>query len=160
MLTRTPQPTAASGPGPGLLASLGAWTWAGAAPDGQGIGHILLAHPPGRTSHDTPEAIETRMRHLAESLGGLASAHDRVPVLAGRLEVVGSQVVLRFPGARHGLRLPTHPRWTDLVTSRGQAVLLVGLDALPQSADAARVDAYLDTELATDRILFGLAHAT
>ncbi|MGW0555757.1 hypothetical protein ACWDZ6_16325 [Streptomyces sp. NPDC002926] len=69
-------------------------------------------------------------------------------------------MLLRFHGARYGLRLPTHPTWTDLLTGCGRAVLLLGLDLLPQSADAPRVDAYLDAALATDRLLFGRAHTT
>ncbi|WP_327249873.1 hypothetical protein [Streptomyces sp. NBC_01320] len=149
-----------SSPGPGLLVSLGAWTWPGTDPAGQSIAHILLAHPPGRTSHDTAEVIEARIRHIAESLGGLAGARERIPDLHGRLQVIGDRVLLRFHGARYGLRLPTHPTWTDLLTSSGQAVLLLSLDPLPQSAGAARVDAYLDTTLAADRLLFGLARTT
>ncbi|MCQ4081961.1 hypothetical protein NGB36_15425 [Streptomyces sp. RB6PN25] len=158
MLTHRPaQATAsATGPGLGLLAALGAWTWAGTDPAGQGIAHILLAHPPGRTGHDTPQAIEARMRHIAGCLGGLADPLDAVPDLGERLQVAGCWVLLRFPGARYGMRLPSHPRWTDLVTSRRQAVLLVGLNPLTRSADATRVDAYLDSVLAADRLLFGL----
>ncbi|MER5465451.1 hypothetical protein ABT010_33130 [Streptomyces sp. NPDC002668] len=159
MLTRPAAP-ASTGPGPGLLVSLGAWTWPGTDPAGQSIAHILLAHPPGRTSHDTAEVIEARMRHIAESLGGLAGARESIPDLHGRLQVIGDRVLLRFHGARYGLRLPTHPTWTDLLTGCGRAVLLLGLDPLPQSADALRVDAYLDAALATDRLLFGRAHTT
>ncbi|MER5466668.1 hypothetical protein ABT010_39850 [Streptomyces sp. NPDC002668] len=66
-------------------------------------------------------------------------------------------MLLRFHGARYGLRLPTHPTWADLLTGSGRAVLLLGLDPLPQSADAARIDDYLETALAADRLLFGLA---
>ncbi|WP_269857058.1 hypothetical protein [Streptomyces sp. RPT161] len=155
MLTRTP--SSLTGPRPGLLASLGAWTWPGMALDGQHVGHVLLAQPPGRTDHDAPEAIEARMRVIADCLGGLANARDPMPVLPGRLQVVGDRVLMRFHGSRYGLRLPTHPRWTALVARSGEAVVMVGLDALPPSADAARVDAYLDAELAADRLLFGLA---
>jgi hypothetical protein len=158
MLTRTPPP--GTGPRPGLLASLGAWTWPGTAPDGRDLAHVLLAHPPGRTGHDTPEAIEARMRLIADALGGLAQARDRLPLLPGRLQVVGDWVLMRFHGARYGLRLPTHPRWTALVTASGEAAVTVGLDPLPRSADAARVDAYLDTALAAGRLLFGLARTT
>ncbi|MEU0663976.1 hypothetical protein [Streptomyces lavendulocolor] len=61
MLTRTVPTT---GPNTGLLASLGAWTWPGTTPDGHQVAHLLLAHRLGRTSHD---AIEARMRHLAET---------------------------------------------------------------------------------------------
>ncbi|MHB9860854.1 hypothetical protein [Streptomyces sp. YIM S03343] len=60
-----------------------------------------------------------------------------------------------FPGASRRLRLPTRRSWTELVTRNGEAILLLGLDPLPQSADAAQVDAYLDAELAADRLLFG-----
>ncbi|GAA1910763.1 hypothetical protein [Streptantibioticus ferralitis] len=158
MLTRIPQPLI--GPRPGLLASLGAWTWPGMAPDGQHVGHVLLTHPPDRTSHDTPEAIEARMRLIAVSLGGLADARDPLPVLPGRLQIIGDQVLMRFHGSRYGLRLPTHPRWTALLTRSCEAIVMVGLDALPQSADATRVDTYLDTELTADRLLFGLARTT
>ncbi|MDJ0341759.1 hypothetical protein QMK19_04355 [Streptomyces sp. H10-C2] len=151
---------AASGPGPRLLVSLGAWTWPGTDPAGQSIAHILLAHPPGRTSHDTAEAIKARMRHIAASLGGLDAARESIPDLHGHLQVIGDRVLLRFDGARYGLRLPTHPTWTDLLTGSGRAVLLLGLDPLARSAGAARVDTYLDAALAADRLLFGLARTT
>ncbi|MFB7054828.1 DUF5949 family protein [Streptomyces vinaceus] len=150
MLTRTVTET-------GLLASLGAWTWPGTAADGRQVAHILLAHRLGRTSHDTPEVIENRMRHLSEVLGGLAQAQDSVPDTQGTLVTVGSRALLKFPGACWGLRLPAHPQWTRLVHDSGRAALIVGLDPLTQSADAVRVDAYLDTALAADRLLFGFA---
>ncbi|WP_327735422.1 DUF5949 family protein [Streptomyces nojiriensis] len=158
MLTRpSPSPT---GPETGLLVSLGAWTWLGTAPDGQQVAHVLLALPPGRHGHDTPEAIEARIRHLAVCLGGLVRAADPVPDLEGRLKIIGSQVLLTFPGARWGLRLPTHPRWAGLVRDAGRAALILGLDPLPQSADARRLDAYLDAAITADRLLFGFAGTT
>ncbi|MFF3650395.1 DUF5949 family protein [Streptomyces sp. NPDC002181] len=151
MLTRT-------GPDTGLLSSLGAWTWPGKSADGRQVAHILLAHRLGRTSHDTPGAIETRMRHLAEILGGLARAQESVPDIQGTLVTIGPRALLKFPGARWGLRLPTHPQWTRLAQDSGRAALIIGLDPLPQSADAVRLDAYLDAALAADRLLFGFAH--
>ncbi|WP_051701377.1 hypothetical protein [Streptomyces sp. NRRL F-6628] len=154
MLTRT---APATGTDTGLLASLGAWTWPGTTPDGQQVAHLLLAHRLGRTSHDTLDAIETRMRHLAETLGGLARAEDPAPETLGTLVTVGSHILLRFPGARWGLKLPSHPQWTRLVHDSGRAALILGLDPLAQSADAPRVDAYLDAALASGRLLFGFA---
>lgn len=62
-----------------------------------------------------------------------------------------------MPGISRGLRLPTRRPWTELVARNAEAVLLLGLDPLPQSADAARVDTYLDAALAADRLLFGRA---
>ncbi|GGP56242.1 hypothetical protein [Streptomyces sindenensis] len=150
----------ATGPDTGLLASLGAWTWPGTAADGQQVAHLLLAHRLGRTSHDTPAAIEARMRHLAETLGGLARAEDPAPETLGTLATVGSHVLLRFPGARWGLKLPAHPQWTRLVHDNGRAALVLGLDPLAQWADAPRVDAYLDAALARGRLLFGFARRT
>ncbi|NEA77361.1 hypothetical protein G3I68_43335, partial [Streptomyces sp. SID13588] len=73
--------------------------------------------------------------------------------------IIGGQVLLHFQGASRRLRLPTRPNWTQLVARTGEAVLLLGLDPLPQSADAARIDAFLDTALAADRLLFGHVHA-
>ncbi|MGW7053482.1 hypothetical protein [Streptomyces sp. NPDC054887] len=157
MLTHT---APATGPDAGLLASLGAWTWPGIAPDGQQVAHLLLAHRLGRTSHDAPDAIETRMRHLAETLGGLARAEDPAPDTLGTLATVGSHILLRFPGARWGLKLPAHPQWARLVHDHGRAALVLGLDPLDQSADAPRVDAYLDAALARGRLLFGFARRT
>ncbi|MFD0443926.1 hypothetical protein ACFQ10_18010 [Streptomyces indonesiensis] len=49
-------------------------------------------------------------------------------------------MLLHFPGASRRLRLPTRPDWTALVIRTGGAVLLLGLDPLPQTADAAQVD--------------------
>ncbi|WP_328486064.1 DUF5949 family protein [Streptomyces zaomyceticus] len=157
MLTRT---APATGPDTGLLASLGAWTWLGIAADGQRVAHLLLAHRLGRTSHGTPDAIEARMRHLAETLGGLAQAEDPVPDTHGTLVTVGSRCLLKFPGTRWGLKLPTHPQWTQLVHDHGRAALVLGLDPLGQSADGPRVDAYLDAALVRGRLLFGFARCT
>ena len=38
--------------------------------------HLLLAHPPGHTAHDTAAAIETRMRQLSAALGSLAPPRE------------------------------------------------------------------------------------
>ncbi|MBT2383580.1 hypothetical protein [Streptomyces sp. ISL-11] len=157
MLTRALTPAPLSGPGPCLLVSLSTWTWSGTDPVGQDVAHILLAHPPGRSGRDAPEAIASRMRHIAASLGGLAGSRGSLPELDGRLHVVGDRVLLKFHGSRYGLRLPMYPGWTSLLARRGRAVLIVGLDPLPQSADAARVDAYIDAAPAAGRLLFGLA---
>ncbi|MEN3585319.1 hypothetical protein AAH978_14335 [Streptomyces sp. ZYX-F-203] len=155
MLTRLPQSLAV--PEMGLLTGLSTWTWPGTTPDGRHVAHVLLAHRPSRASHDTPAVIEARMRHLAECLGGLARAEDPVPDLHGRLKIIGSQMLLHFPGARWGLRLPTHPSWTRLVHDAGHAALILGLDPLWQSADASRLDTYLGAALVADRLLFGFA---
>ncbi len=157
MLTRTLTPAPSTGPGPGLLVSLSTWTWSGPGPDGQDVAHILLAHPPGRDGHDTPAAIEARMRHIAASLGPLVGAHDVIARLDGCLRVIGGRVLLKFGGSCYGLRLPTHRGWTDLISRQGQAVLILGLDPLPQSTAAGRLDSYLDAARAADRLLFGLA---
>ncbi|MET9970057.1 hypothetical protein ABZZ80_30090 [Streptomyces sp. NPDC006356] len=66
-------------------------------------------------------------------------------------------MLLHFPGASRRLRLPTRRAWSELVARNGEAVLLLGLDPLPQSADAAQIDAYLDAAHAADRVLFGRA---
>ncbi|MEU8580549.1 hypothetical protein [Streptomyces abikoensis] len=160
MLTRALAPAPSSGPGPSLLFSLSAWTWSGPGPDGQDIAHILLAHPPGRTSHDTPAAIEARMWHIAASLGPLVGVHDAIADLDGCLRVIGSRVLLKFGGSCYGLRLPTRPGWTDLITRRGQAVLVLGLDPLRQSVTDGCLDTYLNAGHAADRLLFGLARTT
>ncbi|MFI9210194.1 DUF5949 family protein [Streptomyces sp. NPDC053253] len=157
MLTLT---ATATGPDAGLLTSLGAWTWPGTAPDGGQVAHLLLAHRLGRTSHDTPDAIEARMRHLAETLGGLTQAEDPVPDTLGTLVTVGSHTLLRCPSARWSLKLPAHPQWTRLVYDHGRAALILGLDPLAQSADGPRVDAYLDAALVRGRLLFGFACRT
>ncbi|MEV5509822.1 hypothetical protein [Streptomyces orinoci] len=157
MLTRPLAPAPSTGPGPSLLFSLSTWTWSGPGPGGQDLAHILLAYPPGRTSHDTPTAVEARMRHIGASLGPLVGIHDAIPDLDGCLRVIGNRVLLKFGGSRYGLRLPAHPGWTDLVTRWGQAVLILALDPLPQSATAGRLDIYLDAARVADRLLFGLA---
>ncbi|WP_310727243.1 hypothetical protein [Streptomyces sp. N2A] len=152
-------PLAAAGPGPGLLAALGAWTWLGVDPDGTDLAHVLLTHPPGHTEHDTAEAIEARMRCLSASLGGLAEPQDPTPDLGERLLIVGTTtVLLRFHGSRFGTRLPVRPGWTHHVRHHEQAVVVLGLDPLARSADLKRVDAYLDAGLSSGRLLLGLAH--
>lgn len=97
------------------------------------------------------------MRRLSASLGGLAGAREVVPELERCLQIIGDQVLLHVPGASRQLRLRTRRSWTELLARNGEAILLLGLDALAQSADAARVDAYLDAALAADRLLFGRA---
>ncbi|MEU5196125.1 hypothetical protein AB0G86_19050 [Streptomyces scabiei] len=146
-------------PGPDLplLASLAAWTWPGTRPDGHEAAHILITHTPALAGPDNAETAEGRMRRLSASLGGLAGAREIVPELERRLQIVGDQVLLHVPGVSRRLRLPTRRPWTELVARTGEAVLLLGLDLLPQSSDAARVDAYLDAALAADRLLFGRA---
>lgn len=157
MLNRALTHAPSLGPGPGLLFSLSTWTWSGPGPDGQDVVHILLAHPPGRAGHDTPAAIEARMRHIAASLGPFVGAHDVIARLDGCLRVISGRVLLQFGGSRYGLRLPTHPGWTDLISRRGRSVLILALDPLSQSVTASRLDSYLDTARAANRLLFGLA---
>ncbi len=146
-------------PGPELrlLVSLAAWTWPGTRPDGREIAHILITHIPALTGSGTAETAEARMQRLSASLGGLVGAREVVPVLERCLQIVGDQVLVRFPGASRRLRLPTRRSWTEQVARSGEAILLLGLDPLPQSADAAKADAYLDAALVADRLLFGRA---
>ncbi|MFE7780076.1 hypothetical protein [Streptomyces nigrescens] len=154
-------PPAAAGPGPGLLALLGAWTWLGVDPADTDLAHLFLAHPPGHTEHDTAAAIEGHMLQVSAALGGLAEPQDLVPDLGGRLLIVdATTVLLRFHGTRFGTRLPVRPGWTEHVCGHGQAVVVMGLDPLPRSADLAHVDAYLDAGLTSGRLLFGLVHPT
>ncbi|MEW2122697.1 DUF5949 family protein [Streptomyces sp. NPDC007259] len=146
-------------PGPGLrlLVSLAAWAWSGIRPDGHEIAHILITHTPALTGSADAEGAEARMRRLSAGLGGLAGAREVIPELERCLQVTGNQVLLHFPNASRRLRLPTRRSWTQQVSRSGEAILLLGLAPLPQSADAAEVDAYLDATLATDRLLFGRA---
>lgn len=97
------------------------------------------------------------MRRLSDSLGSLAGPREVVPEIYRCLQIVGDQVLLHIPGASRRLRLPTRRAWTELVAHNGDAVLLLGLDPLPQTADAARLDAYLDAALAAEQLLFGRA---
>ncbi|MDT0425139.1 hypothetical protein [Streptomyces evansiae] len=140
-----------------LLVSLASWTWPGTSPDGREAAHILITHTPAFTGPDAVEAVEARMRRLSDSLGGLTGPREPVPDLDRCLQIVGDQVLMHFPGAARTLRLPTRRPWTELVARTGEAVLLLGLDPLPQTADAARLDTYLDDALAADRLLFGRA---
>ncbi|WP_330351652.1 DUF5949 family protein [Streptomyces sp. NBC_00582] len=145
------------GPDLRLLVSLAAWTWPGARPDGREAAHILITCASTLAGQATAETAEARMRRLSASLGGLADARDVVPELERCLQIVGDHVLLHVPGVSRQLRLPTRRPWTELVAHNGEAVLLLGLDPLPQTADAARVDVYLDAALAADRLLFGRA---
>ncbi|MGW7492613.1 hypothetical protein [Streptomyces sp. NPDC054786] len=62
------------------------------------------------------------------------------------------------PLAAAGPGLPTAlGAWTWLGLDHRQAVIVVGLDPLPRSADHTRVDAYLDAGLVSGRLLLGLA---
>ncbi|MFF1487741.1 hypothetical protein ACIGZH_03115 [Streptomyces sp. NPDC058319] len=144
-------------PGPDLrlLVSLAAWTWQGAGPDGREIARILITHTPVLTDGGTAVPAEDRMRRLSAHLGGLTGALEVIPELESCLQLVGDRVLLHIPGASRRLQLPTRRTWTELVTRTDQAILLLGLDPLPQSAGAARLDTYLDAALAGDRLLFG-----
>ncbi|EGX61789.1 MULTISPECIES: hypothetical protein [Streptomyces] len=140
-----------------LLVSLATWTWADTRPDGHETAHILITRAPALTGSGTAETAEAGMRRLSASLGGLTGAREVVPELERCLQIVGDQVLLHVPGVSRRLRLSTRRPWTELVARNAEAVLLLGLDPLPQTADAARIDAYLDATLATDRLLFGRA---
>ncbi|MER5381750.1 hypothetical protein ABT040_15925 [Streptomyces sp. NPDC002688] len=142
-------------PGPELrlLASLASWTWPGTGPDGRKVAHILITH----TQALTGDTVEARLRRLSDSLGSLAGPREVVPELNRCLQIVDDQVLVHFPGASRRLRLPTHRSWTKVVARSGEAVLLLGLDPLPQTADDARLDAYLNAALAAERLLFGRA---
>ncbi|GGV55095.1 hypothetical protein GCM10010277_54700 [Streptomyces longisporoflavus] len=144
-----------SGPELRLLVSLAAWTWPGAGPDGRETAHILITHTQALTDGGTAVTAEDRMRGLSACLGGLTGAREVIPELKPCLQLVGDHVLLHIPGASRRLRLPTRRPWTELVTRTGEAVLMLGLDPLPQSAGAVCLDAYLDAALATDRLLFG-----
>ncbi|GAA4796962.1 hypothetical protein GCM10023329_57440 [Streptomyces sanyensis] len=146
-------------PGPELrlMVWLAAWTWPGTRPDGGEIAHILITHTPALTRSGTAKTAEARMRRLSAALGGLTGAREVVPELERCLQAVGDQVLLHIPGTSRRLRLPTRRAWGELVARNGEAVLLLGLDPLPQSADTAQIDAYLDVALAADRVLFGRA---
>lgn len=61
------------------------------------------------------------------------------------------------PAPSGGCGCPPVGPGTEVVARSGEVILLLGLDPLPQSADAAKVDAYLDAALAADRLLFGRA---
>ncbi|MGW0874089.1 hypothetical protein ACWD3Z_26820 [Streptomyces sp. NPDC002740] len=144
-------------PGPDLrlLVSLAAWTWQGARPDGREFAHILITHTPALTDGGTAVPAEDRMRRLSACLGGLTGAREVIPELNPCLQLVGDHVLLHIPRASRRLRLPTRRPWTELVIRTGEAILTLGLDPLPQSASTDHLDAYLDTALTADRLLFG-----
>jgi len=141
------------GPGPEPVISLASWTWPGPDQQGRSVAHILLTHTPGAGRAET----EVRIRRLAGGLGVLAGRQDAIPDIGPCLQVIDGHVLLSFPGRRRQLWLPTRPAWTELVARSGEAVLLIGFDPLPQSADAARLGDYLDAAVAADRLLFGVA---
>ncbi|MCX4828320.1 hypothetical protein OG785_17345 [Streptomyces sp. NBC_00006] len=147
-------------PGPDLrlLASLASWTWIGSGPDGHELAHILITESLASIGPDAEaDTAEVRVRRFADSLGGLGGVGDVVQDAGRCLRIVGGQVSLHFPGSSRRLRLPARPEWMSLVTGTVEAVLLLGLDPLPQASDAVQLDAYLDTTLAADRLLFGRA---
>ncbi|MFI6121667.1 hypothetical protein ACIBCU_17745 [Streptomyces sp. NPDC051064] len=146
-----------TGPELRLLVSLAAWSWSDTGPDGREIAHILIAHSPASALPGNTDAPEAHALRLADSLGGLGRAGDVVRDAGRCLHIIGDHVFLHFPGASRMLRLPSRPDWAALVAHTGIAVLLLGLDPLPQSADAPQLDTYLDTASGADRLLFGLA---
>ncbi|MFD4754006.1 MULTISPECIES: hypothetical protein [unclassified Streptomyces] len=138
-----------------LHVSLTAWTWQGAGPDNREIARILITHTPAPTNGGTAATTEDHVRRLSGCLGGLAGAREVISRLGRRLRLVGDRALLHVPGASRRLPLPTRRSLNELVARIGEAILVLGLDALPQSADAARLDTYLDAALVADRLLFG-----
>ncbi|MEV5874277.1 hypothetical protein AB0L75_08620 [Streptomyces sp. NPDC052101] len=75
--------------------------------------------------------IEARMRCLADSFGGLGRATDVVPDVGQCLQIIGSQVLLHFPGASRQIQPPTRPAWTALLAHNTEAVLLLVVRTRP-----------------------------
>ncbi|MCX4834367.1 putative ATP-grasp-modified RiPP [Streptomyces sp. NBC_01016] len=145
---------------PGLLASLGAWTWIGADRTGHPLGIVLLAHPPGRWPHESAESIEQDMRQLADALGLVAP--DK-PLSGSGPKVTrhaGTRLLIHPAGSRFGIEIPAHPRLVRLLRERNELAVALGLDPLLRGAAQAAADQYVDTGLPRGRLLFGMARTT
>lgn len=72
---------------------------------------------------------------------------------------LGDRVLMVFLGVDRKSRLYTRQSWTSWSPATARQSSCIGLDPLPQSADAARIDTYLDDALAASGLLFGRARA-
>ncbi|QOV38131.1 hypothetical protein IM697_06980 [Streptomyces ferrugineus] len=133
-------------------------TWIGADPRGQGIGFVLLAHPP-MTSHDAACAdIHRRMRALAFA-AGLRTPDQSVADLGTCLTAQDGAVCLRLVRINKWLSLPTHEHWRRLLLMRPEAALVIGLAPLDVHAAGEEADRYLDGCLHDGELMVGRVHA-
>ncbi|MGO4419266.1 hypothetical protein AB4Z54_11070 [Streptomyces sp. MCAF7] len=144
-------------PTPGLIASLNAHVWLDHTIAGQVFTVLLLTHPAPQFEEIDRTGVERAMRGVAASLGvaprgtALANVGERLTLHAG------GAIVLHFDGSLYGLRLPAHPRWSQVIADFGQVLLAVGLDRLSPTASRAKVDEYIEAGGKTGRLLVGIA---
>ncbi|MEV6836750.1 hypothetical protein AB0N17_19960 [Streptomyces sp. NPDC051133] len=145
-------PVAPIVPTPGVIASLGIRPWIDHTAAGQHFAPMLITHPTPRRDDDTPEAIEARMRGVAQALG--AGRPDReLPDVGPRVAIHRGVVLVRLDGTPHALTARA-PRWGQIITGLGLVLLAVGLDPLSPGAHGAEVDEYIERAGATGRIRF------
>lgn len=147
-------------PTPGLIATINARTWLDYTIDGRVFSPVLLTYPAPQFEDADPVEVERQMSIVAASLGARPPG-PALPDVGERVTVHdGGVTLVHFDGSPYALRLPKHPRWTQVVAGLGQVLLAVGLDELSSTASRAEVDEYLDAAAAGDRLYFGLATVT
>ncbi|MEU6573619.1 hypothetical protein [Streptomyces sp. NPDC046805] len=160
-MTQNANPTGptAVAPTAGLIASVAAWFWI----DLTHVGHVaflLLAHPPERRPSDSPEAIEARMRGLAEALA-LAEPHKPLPDIGARLFMHrDADVLLSLDECDYLLHVPIGGEWARFVCNGGPVTVAVGLDPLPARSHLEVVEAYLTQRVRQGRLLLGKTRAS
>lgn len=148
-------PTHPIAPTAGLIASLTVRPWIDHTADGKTFAPMLITHPPGRRDVDTANAIEARMRGVADALGA-APAHAPLPYVGARVAVHQGVVLVRFDDTLHALAIRPG-RWTQVVRDLGQVLLIVGLDPLQGGAHGAEIDQYIESEGVARRLFTGIA---
>nr|WSZ97290.1 hypothetical protein OH820_17940 [Streptomyces sp. NBC_00857] len=133
-------------------------TWIGADPSGHAIGFALLAHPPARWRDATPADIHRRMRALA-CAAGLRTPDQPLADLGTCLTVRDGSVHLRLSRIHQGLALPAHAHWKELLLTRPEVALVIGLAPLDVHAAAEEADRYLDHCLHNGDLMLGRVHA-
>lgn len=157
--TLAPAPSATQAVSAGLFASLGVWTWIGVDGQGDPLGIVLLAHPPGRRQGEGDERIEQQMRTLADAFH-LVEAGQPLTDIGPRVTLhPGARILLHSDGCRFAVQVPAHPRLARLLTQRGELAIAVGLDPLAIGAAPAEVDLYVDRGLPANRLRLGRARA-
>lgn len=144
-------------PTPGLIATINARTWLDHTIDGRVFSPVLLTYPAPQFEDADPVEVERQMSIVAASLGARPPG-PALPEIGERVTVHdGGVTLVHFDGSPYALRLPKHPRWTQVVAGLGQVLLAVGLDELSPVASRSEVDEYIETAGSNGRILFGLA---
>jgi hypothetical protein len=142
-------------PTAGTLALLSVRPWLDYTVDGKTFAPMLITHRPGRRDDETPQAIEARMRGIANALGA-APAAAPLQSTGPRVAVHRGVVMVRLDGIEHVLTVRAG-RWARIVEDLGQVLLVVGLDPLSQASAQVEVDQYIEKSVHSGGLYMAVA---